>query len=272
MSQQKNTVLSPIEAQLRYVGNSDVNGLHLFAPNLLTIYGLGSYYIGFPLYIVCNLAGGRLLSADSLMDILALIGILMAALGGLMDALDGWMSRVLRRKIKEPPDEWGDLQGDVSATVTENGVTERKVIGHGIRSYGAKLWLEITYPGGTHLGQALDPHADKLKMDPSLILYIFLGILNPWLVAIFIPPEVIGSLMRRPWPLLEKWSHGQSATPYGKVKVYFVWVILAAGVPFLEGWTESVLVANVTMAVAIPFAYASVVSRWGKKKLEVSDD
>jgi len=252
MNQQKNEALSPVDAQLRDLGNTKINGVHWFAPNLITIYGLILYFIGFSVYLFYAVPGG-----------------VIALIGGLLDILDGMVARALKRRLKEPPDEWDDIQGVVSATVEEDGVTKRKVIGRRIRSYVAKLWIEITYPGMTHLGKVLDPHADKLKIIPTLIVFSALGVINPWLVAFVAVPEVIGTLMRRPLPLLKKWSHGQSATLVGKIKVYIQWASIATCVPIHQQLVQADLwnyIPNALLALSILFSLASVYSRWGKKK------
>lgn len=253
MNQHKNVALSPIDSQLRDWGDTKINGVHLFTPNLITLYGLILYHTGLILYFF-----------------FVLPGLILAVMGGLMDILDGLMSRVMRRKIKEPPEEWGDMQGVISATVEENGVIQHKVIGHGIRSSWAKLWLEITYPGGTHLGEVLDPHADKLKTIPSLVIFSALGIISPWLVGISVLPELVGTLMRRPLPLLKKWSHGQSATWVGKTKVYIQWSAIGTCIPIHQQLVgiESAwkYIPNALLILSIIFSFASVISRWGKKK------
>lgn len=244
---------SPLDSQLREMGNTKVNGLHLFAPNLITIYSLVIYYIGLLTYFFYPV-----------------IGLLIALGGGLLDSVDGWMARVLKRRLHEPPDEWGDMDGVVSATVTEEGKTERKVLGHGIRGYGAKLWLELTYPGSTNLGKSWDPLADKIKFIPTMVIFSYFGGLYWWLVAVIFVPEIIGTLMRRPFPLLKKWAHGTGATLPGKIKVYAQWLAVATSLPFhqemLSVESDWVYVPNGFLCVAILLAIASVVSRWGKEK------
>lgn len=259
MDQRINVASLPFHAQLREWGRSRINGFHPLAPNMITIYSVIITMVGFWLYFQNWFAG-----------------LLVALFGGLLDIVDGRMARALGREILTPPRKWLIRDNLTWALVREDGVTELRVIGPKARRYLPKLWIELTYPGGTHLGQVWDPFADKVKSIPMMAVFAWMGYLNPWLVALNVLPEVIGTLMRRPFPLLAKWAHGSPASTWvGKTKVYVQWTAIIACVPLHQqfGWMtrEWVYAPNALMFLAIILANSSVLSRWGKEKEEVSN-
>lgn len=253
-------VPSKLDKRLARLGNYQVGGVNIFSPNMITNLGLPVFYIGLVLYF----------QLTPCVYPLWLIGLAIAVFGGILDAIDGKTARALGREILNHPRDWACEFGYIFAHVWERGIglVGKKHIGTGSGSRLHKFWLELTFPGGTGLGKALDPHWDKLKIIPTLILFAAKSFLSPWLVGAIIVPEIIGTLMRRPWPLLGKYAHGTRATPIGKHKVHVQWACVVSCIPFHQGWVSMSWgwIPNLLLIVAIIMAVASVRSRWGKKK------
>lgn len=130
------------------------------------------------------------------------------------------------------------------------------------------LWHEFNFPGKTDLGTVLDPAADKIKNLVMLVWFSLHALVEPWLTVILFVPELLGTLMRRPFFLLSSYQHTPRATSVGKWKAIMQWMVIIVAIPFHEQWLsdawstrEQYLIVNAFMTASIVLAWLSLLSR-----------
>lgn len=229
------------------------NGFRPFSPNWITIWGLLFTFAGMICYLIWD----------------QWWGIALGAFGATLDKLDGKMAYAMGETLA-PPKKWRtDDERNAYAIVTgENSNREVKIPNSTV--WGSLFWFELNFPGGTELGVVLDPFADKLKSATILVYFgWFTGILSPWLVGLMIAPEVLGTLMRRPFTFLRKWLYKERATIIGKLKALTQWLVVVLCLPFDMGYCGKgslchilLLAPNVILVLACLFAVVSVLSRF----------
>ena len=228
------------------------NGFRPFSPNWITIWGLLITFAGIILYLTWD----------------PWWGIAIGEFGAALDKLDGKMAHAMCETLA-PPKEWrtDDARNAYAIVTGEN--SSREVTIPNSTVWGSLFWFEFNFPGGTELGAALDPFADKLK-SAAILVYLswFTDILSPWLVGLMIAPEILGTLMRRPFTFLRKWLYKEKATIIGKLKALTQWLVVILCLPFDMGYCGKgalcrilLLVPNVILALACLFAVVSVISR-----------
>lgn len=125
-------------------------------------------------------------------------GITVCTIGAILDRLDGRMAMSLGQSYP-PPSEWQSH--------------------HSFRE-------EFNFPGKTHWGTIWDPMGDKLKAFPALFYFVYIGVISLWLVSILMLIELIGTLIRRPFHLLQQYVQQSRATAVGKWKNVLIWVLI----------------------------------------------
>lgn len=235
------------------VSVSKLGGFRPFTPNWITVYSCVITLVGLGVYIYHPVPG-----------------ILLIVFGAMLDRLDGRMAAALEDVLNSPK-EWtvgimGVLFGSAKSS---DGQT------HDVRLGAALLgrwWAEMNFPGATDLGSVLDPALDKVKI---LVIYAWfsrVGILSFWLVGALALPEIVGTLMRRPFYLWEGKTSGDRATSIGKYKAVFQWVIAILCGMYHQQWVaEPLWLPDAFLAVTIGLAAASPLSRltWLRQKKEV---
>ncbi len=227
-------------------------GFRPFSPNWITIQGLLITLVGFIIFLQWDMWWG----------------IAIGAFGAALDRLDGKMAFAMEQELT-PPSQWGtDAERNALATIKRASGDEVLHIPDSTHRLWL-FWFELNFPGATDLGKVIDPFADKLK-SAAILAYFgwWTNILNPWLVALMIAPEVLGTLMRRPFTFLREWIYDSKASIVGKLKALTQWIVIALCLPFYMGkcvegsWCEPFLVVpNVILALSILFAILSVLSR-----------
>lgn len=230
-------------------------GFRPFCPNWLTIWGLLVTVLGFILYLIWD----------------PWWGIAIGAFGATLDRLDGKMACALGQTLSSPnSDCWRqDEYGNIKAMVTRSdGSTYDIIIVEPTKRFRL-IWFELNFDGGTNLGEALDPFADKLKSTFVLAYFgWWTNVLNPWLVALMIAPEVFGTLIRRPFKFLRNWLYKSKATVIGKLKAITQWVVIVLCTPFDMGYCGAgilchilQLIPNMILALSVLFAVFSVITK-----------
>ncbi len=223
-----------------------------FSPNWITIQGLFITIGGFAIFVWWD----------------AWWGIAISAFGAALDRLDGKMAYAMGQQLT-PPSEWKtDAERNALATVKRASGDEVIIIPDSTNRLWL-FWFEFNFSGTTDLGKVLDPFADKLKSTAMLAYFgWWTDVLNPWLVALMIAPEVFGTLMRRPFTFLRDWIYDSKASIVGKLKALTQWVVIALCLPFhmgycaAGGWCELfMIVPNAILALSVLFAVLSVLSR-----------
>lgn len=232
------------------------NGFRPFAPNWITVYSFILTAIGFYLYLAGKPVWGMTIGFS----------------GAMLDHYDGKMARALVYVLKDNRKDWkGDVADYWWADITDtDGKPDNVKIGRATTRIG-KWWLEFNFPGTTGLGKVFDPFADKVKALSMLAYFSFWAdVLDPWLVAVIIAPEVFGTLLRRPFRLLGKFSTHDSASWVGKTKATLQWgsivccVVVELSHTVKTNWS---FIPNLILGLTILFAVGSVLSRLNLKKL-----
>lgn len=234
-----------------------------FAPNWITFYSIPITVCGIYLW---------LFQGESVW------GMSIAIFGAFLDRIDGRMAYAMGETLPLPETWIVNDKGEVFADVTDRkGNTENKKIGIAQSALG-KWWIEFNWRGGTDLGKVFDPFADKVKSIYIMVCFVFLGLLNPWIVGAMVIPEIVGTLMRRPFTFLKKWIHSGRATAVGKWKVILQWTALVLCIPYQEQWIHERHWAagldwapSAILALSLVFAVGSVFSRfkWVRKSREI---
>ena len=157
------------------------------------------------------------------------------------------------------------------------GNMRNKRLGHA-KTWVGRLWIEMNFPGVTDLGKVFDPFADKLKSLTLMLCMAQDGLLSPWLVGLLVIPEVVGTVIRRPFYYLQRFIQDSKATAVGKYKVMLQWVTIILCIPYQKHWIDLGhwafgldWVLNWFLGLTILLAFASVVSRfkWARRQREV---
>ena len=227
-----------------------LKGYRPFSPNWLTLYSVIISFLGIWVYTI---------------DVLG--GLVLITIGGLLDRIDGKMAFVMG-KILSPPAtwEWRKTHNAI-APVTENGRTEKRNIGRAKTRLGL-LWFEFNFGGSTDWGKIFDPMGDKAKILALLAIFADRGWLAWWLLGIMLAPELLGTLVRRPFRLWEDKFQDSKATAIGKYKVLFQWIAIILCIPYDQHWLieghwaiEASWLPDVFLTLAAVFSIFSCVSR-----------
>lgn len=208
-------------AVLRHLGAQTAFGgaWRPYSPNWITVYSLLGTAAGAGIYFAGHPA----------------LGIFLACFAGILDRLDGRMAHVMGRTL-DPPSAWKR-----TADGTEHAVERHPDGGQGTTILFAptafsRLWHEMNFAGGTDLGKVLDPAFDKVKNVGLLAAFAALGYVSPWLLLAMAVPELLGTLMRRPFFLLARFQKEPKATAIGKWKALLQWLAIILCAPFHQGW------------------------------------
>jgi phosphatidylglycerophosphate synthase len=229
-------------------------GYRPFAPNWITAYGMVIALAGLWIYI-------------RIPD----LGFVITVFGFMLDRIDG-KEAFLQMKTLSPSSQWSvGPRGQLLATVTtftlkkedspkvtndpsglmglfrkiSRFLRKKKPILIGTDSIMEiapcackfhRLWAEFNFAGGTKLGEIFDPIGDKSKSIPFSIYLGYAGILNLWLVGILTILELVGTLIRPPFHLLERYTHTSKATSLGKIKFSLLTSTLILCVPTHQRW------------------------------------
>jgi phosphatidylglycerophosphate synthase len=227
---------------LRFLGNLALGSVRPLGPNWITTYSIVVTLIGMWIYTFHPIAG-----------------FVVVVVGSILDRLDGKMAMALGNPFPNPK-PFG--KGFFTA--------------EGFRHW----WAEFNHNGPTDLGMVYDPFGDKVKSFSILFYFVFQGILCPWLVWILVLPELIGTLIRPPFNLLQSLVGKTKATGIGKYKVMAQWTTIILCVPVHQRWIDSAHWANGLdkaldwlMGLIVVLAIASVVSRfkWTRRQRELKD-
>jgi phosphatidylglycerophosphate synthase len=112
------------------------------------------------------------------------------------------------------------------------------------------------------IGKVFDPAADKIKYLPPIAALAWYAYLSGWPIWPMIAFDAIGTLMRPPFGLLNRWQRETSAEAPGKVKALFQASGLIASAPLLLAWYRDPTVPNIFMSVASVASALSVGSRF----------
>jgi phosphatidylglycerophosphate synthase len=193
------------------------------------------------------------------------LGVSVAGFGAMLDRLDGRMAHVLARVVPDPR-KWTRKLGVLVATGTDHDDLHDYVVRDDTPL--GRWWFEMNFGGGTDLGKVLDPGADKVKTLVLLVAFSYAGLLAWWLVLILIVPELLGTLIRRPFYLLSHHQKEPRATAVGKWKAVVQWVVMIICLLFYQGWfTDGISparqwwICNGVLAFSIALAIMSVGSR-----------
>ena len=233
------------------------NGYRPFAPNWITAYRIVVALIGFYLYVTDNVLSGA-----------ALI-----ALGAALDRVDGKMANAMGKSLSHPS-TWkrltsGSLRAEITG-INYPSTTITEIIGKETNSF-SRFWIEFNYPGATDLGKVFDSAIDKIQMGVLLVYFsLWAEVLSVWLVAVMFIPEIVGTLIRRPFlPDSRKdWIYQEKASGIGKVKAVSQWIVVLLCVPLEQGWVDDThwasgyeWVPDAILGFVIIMAFLSVMSR-----------
>ena len=233
---------------LRFLGLIHIRAFRPFSPNWITAYSAVFTIVGIILYTRHPI-----------------LGFVVVVFAATLDRLDGKMAFVLMTTLA-PRNKWstgssGQLLAPVTHfTVVPTDDTSRNNLWKIIRLLFAKRpnliptivveeiaprdsrfnrwWYEFNFPGGTDLGEVFDPASDKVKSLSILIYFVFQGTLNPWLVCLLAATELFGTVIRRPFNLLQSHIGKTKATGVGKYKVMIQWLLVILCAPYHQHWIE----------------------------------
>ena len=109
---------------------------------------------------------------------------------------------------------------------------------------GKSLWRDFNYPGGTNMGKAFDPLADKIRNISAIVLISFFINFNLpetilwWAIIIVIVISEIGGTIIRFDFLKEFRSNQISANGVGKVKVFLQNTFIISFFIYKDGWFD----------------------------------
>jgi phosphatidylglycerophosphate synthase len=203
------------------------------SPNWITIWRFPLFVIGLIFYF-----GFKLYLLGTQVIILAIV----------MDRLDGKVAELLDKFVKH------------EIAYPKRGEKE----GRWPYAY-RKFQVALYHPGRTEEGEVLDAFIDKCKVLPTLLIFAFMGLLSLPLTLLAIAFDIIGTFIRPPFRLGQRFVRTGKATAVGKVK-FFLHCMLMFGcmveyqqmikVPAL--WLSHL---NVILTTASLFGFMSVVSR-----------
>ncbi len=230
----------------------EVGDFRPFAPNWLTTYSIVITLGGYQIYLEHTA-----------------FGFTIAVFGAMLDRLDGKMAFSLGHTLSSPLLWTRGIMGLAFGTVTdEHGISQNKRLGHA-KTWIGRLWIEMNFPGGTDLGNIFDPLADKLKSMTLMLWMAQGGFLNPRLLCLLLVPELVGTVLRRPFYYFQGLTHDSKATSVGKYKVVLQWMTIILCVPYQKHWIDTghwafglEWVLNWFLGVTIALAFASVLSRF----------
>ena len=247
-------ILSTETAQKALCGINYENGYRPFSPNWITTYSVVVTFAGLLFYVTDSPA----------------IGLALITFGAALDRIDGKIAQAMGDTLHHPHKWRRGYRGCIFPTITDsNGAPSKKNLGV-VRSEWQMFWFEFNFPGITDLGKSFDPFADKLKILVVLVYFgLWAHLLNIWLLACVVVPEVFGTLMRRPFRFMKKWTHQEDSTGIGKYKALFQWLAVACCVPFHLRWIDKThwasgleWVPNMFLGLSIVLACLSVLSRF----------
>jgi len=234
-----------------------------FAPNWLTAYS-----------IVITLWGYRVYQTQTA------LGVSIAVFGAMLDRIDGKMANALGQTLSAPSTWTQGLMNKVFGNVTDaQGITRNKCLGRA-KTWVGRLAIEMNFAGGTDLGKIFDPMGDKLKSMIIMLCMAQDGFLSPWLVGILAIPELVGTVIRRPFYYFQELTHSSKATAVGKYKVVIQWITIILCIPYQKHWVDLGHWAfglepglNWFLGLVVLLAIASVLSRfkWARRQREVKE-
>jgi phosphatidylglycerophosphate synthase len=223
---------------------------------LITLVGLWVYQRGFPQWGFVTIVGASIL-----------------------DRLDGKVAFAIGETLA-PPSQWTRTRGIMNQwfapVANASGTFRTEKLGTA-KTWLGRWWLEFNFPGGTDLGKIFDPFGDKLKSLTIVVYFSQRGFLSPWLVGALFIPEIVGTIIRRPFYCLEHMTQTSKATAVGKYKVLIQWIMVILCALYDQQWVEPNHWAkwnlNWLMGLVILLAVASVASRlkWVRHRREVKD-
>ncbi len=111
------------------------------------------------------------------------------------------------------------------------------------------------------MGAWLDPFIDKTTVLPIILYFcIWKGLWAPF-VGVMVGAELIGTLMRHPFNMGQRWQRQTSATWFGKMKFIFQFTTLIAYLPVDQQWVPPSAIPNAVVGLAMVFSILSLVSR-----------
>ncbi|MBU1018100.1 CDP-alcohol phosphatidyltransferase family protein [Patescibacteria group bacterium] len=147
------------------------------------------------------------------------------------------------------------------------GVALDKLDGNIASACGSKptsfpdTWEELNHPGCTKMGAWLDPFIDKITVLPIIICFCVWGDLWAPFVSVMIGVELVGTLMRHPFNLGQRWQRQTSATWFGKIKFTLQYTALLTYLPIDQNWVPPSSIPNVVLGLAMVFSVLSAMSR-----------
>ncbi|TAK03965.1 hypothetical protein EPO34_02285 [Patescibacteria group bacterium] len=250
-------IMAARPSSLRRIAAWRIGGFHPFSPNwitawstVITLLALVPYSVGKP-----TLAVG------------------LGVFGGLLDRIDG-RSAAACGKTLDAPSLWQRAyrlrHGDYRLVAGGRTAQKTRFFRRVPDTRFGRWWFEMNFAGGTDLGKVWDPFQDKVRIFSVTAFFVWYGQVPLWPVLVQLVPEILGTLLRRPFDLLKAYHHPDpKATFVGKWKTLAQWGVVVAAILLDQGWLDPAmldmpdgrfLLGNLTNFATL-FAIASLLSR-----------
>lgn len=120
---------------------------------------------------------------------------------------------------------------------------------------------ELNHPGKTKMGGWLDPFIDKITVVPILLYFCIKGELWLPLGLLILAVELMGTITRPPFKLVNIRLRQVSASWAGKTKFGFQCATLIVYIPVDKGWEVASAIPNYFLAAAATLTILSFASK-----------